>query len=88
MRAVISPLAKKQFKKLPKLVLFSFTQKIRSLSSGEELTGIKPLTKFKGVYRVRVGDYRMVYKKFSDRYYVILVEHRKSVYESLKRIWR
>lgn len=88
MKVVISPLAKKQFRKLPKLIQFSLTRKIRSLVDDEELTGVKPLIKFKGVYRIRVGDYRMVYKKFTDKYFVILVEHRRSVYESLKRIWK
>ena len=88
MKVVISPLAKKQFRRLPKLVQFSLTRKIRNLVNEEELTGIKPLVRFKNVYRIRVGDFRMVYKKFPDKYFVILVEHRKGVHESLKRVWR
>lgn len=88
MKVIISPLAKKQYRKLPKIIQISLAQRIRSLASENSLSGIKPLVKFKDVYRIRVGDYRMVYKKFVDRYYIILIEHRKSVYESLKRIWK
>lgn len=87
MKVIISPLAKKQFRKLPRLIQLALTTKIRDLASGGEIAGIKPLIKFKDIYRVRIGNYRMVYKKFSDRYYVILIEHRKSVYQTLKRIW-
>jgi len=87
MKVVFSPLAEKQLKKLPKIVQLSLAGKIRNLTTNEEITGIKSLIKHKNVFRIRVGDYRMVYKRFSGYYYIILIEHRKSVYETLKRIW-
>ncbi len=87
MRVIFSPLAEKQLKKLPKIVQLSLAGKIRNLATGGEITGIKPLTKYKNVFRIRIGDYRTVYKRFSGHYYIILIEHRKSVYETLKRIW-
>lgn len=87
MNTTLSPLAKKQFKKLSKLIQFTVAKKIRDLNLGLEISNVKSLTKYKNIFRTRIGDYRMVYKKFPDKYYIILIEHRKSVYESLKRIW-
>ncbi len=87
MNAVLSPLAKKQLKKLPKIVQFSIAKIVRDLVQDNLVSNIKHLVKYKDVYRIRIADYRMVYKKFNDRYYIILIEHRKSVYQTLKRIW-
>lgn len=87
MNVILSPLAKKQLKKLPKIVQFSIAKVVRDLIQEKSIPNLKHLVKYKDVYRIRIADYRMVYKKFSDRYYIILIEHRKSVYQSLKRIW-
>ena len=87
MNAVLSPLAKRQLKKLPKLVQISVANIVRNLVQEKVISNIKPLVKYKDIYRIRIADYRMVYKKFSDRYFIILIEHRKSVYQTLKRIW-
>ena len=87
MKVVFSRLAEKQLKKLPRIVQFQIAQKIRELASGGELSNTKLLVKYKNTFRIRVGNYRMVYRNFSDKHYLILIEHRKSVYQSLKRIW-
>ena len=87
MRVLLSPLVKKQLKKLPKIIQFSVAKKIRDLASGVETTDVKSLVKYKDIYRIRVGDYRMVYRKKLSDYFIILIEHRKSVYQSLRRIW-
>ena len=80
MRVLLSPLVKKQLKKLPKIIQFSVAKKIRDLASGVETTDVKSLVKYKDIYRIRVGDYRMVYRKKLSDYFIILIEHRKSVY--------
>lgn len=87
MNAILSSLAKKQLKRLPKIIQFSVAKIIRDLIQGKTVSNIKHLVKYKNIYRIRIADYRMVYKKFNDRYFIILIEHRKSVYETLKRIW-
>ena len=87
MNAVLSNLAKKQLRKLPKVVQFSIASVVRNLVQGNTVSNVKPLVKYKDIYRIRIADYRMVYKKFSDHYFIILIEHRKSVYETLKRLW-
>lgn len=87
MKAVLSPLARKQLKKLPKLVQFTVARKIRDLIKDELISNTKSLVKYKSIFRIRIADYRMVYKKFDNYFYIILIEHRKSVYDTLKRIW-
>lgn len=87
MSIVISPLAKKQLKKLPKLIQFSVAKKVRNLSLGIETSNIKSLTSYKNIYRIRIADYRMVYRILDKNIYIILVSHRKEVYLLLKRFF-
>lgn len=81
----ISSRAEKQFLKLPKFDQIAVSKKIRSLLvpnivSAEKLSG------YKDVYRVRVGDYRVVYKRSESEVYIILIRHRRDVYKLLKDI--
>lgn len=87
MNTVISPFAKKQLKKLPKLIQFSVAKKIRNLSLGIESSNIKSLTSYKNIYRIRINDYRMVYRILDKDIYIILIAHRREVYLLLKRIF-
>ncbi len=43
--------------------------------SGEPLAG-----EFAGLFRLRVGDYRVIYARMSDGYLVLRVGHRGDVY--------
>lgn len=86
MKVLLSPIAKKQLKKFPKLIQFSVAKRVRDLASNQEIPNVKPLIKYKNIFRTRISNYRMVYRVVSDEIFIILIEHRKSVYESLKRI--
>jgi mRNA interferase RelE/StbE len=86
MKVLLSPIAKKQLRKLPKLVQFSVAKRIRDLGAGNEIPNVKSLVKYKNTYRTRISNYRMVYRIMTGEIFIILIEHRKSVYESLKRI--
>lgn len=48
--------------------------------SGEQLKG-----KFSSLSRLRVGDYRVIYTRTKDGVLVLLVSHRKDVYQKLER---
>jgi mRNA-degrading endonuclease RelE of RelBE toxin-antitoxin system len=48
--------------------------------AGEQLKG-----KFAGLSRLWVGDYRVVYARTRDGVLVLLIAHRKDVYERLDR---
>lgn len=86
MKLTILGLARKQVKKLPKLKQLIVGQKIRSLATGEMVTNTEALSGYKNMYRARVGDYRIVYKKSSGEICVMLVGHRKDVYKLLVQL--
>ena len=85
MKILISPLAEKQLRKLPKIVQIAVAQKAPSLSS-VNLIGEEKLQGYKNIYRVRVGDYRIVYKRTAMEVYIVLIRHRKDVYDFLKQL--
>jgi addiction module RelE/StbE family toxin len=48
--------------------------------AGEQLKG-----KFAGLSRLRVGDYRVIYARTRDGALVLMIAHRKDVYQKLDR---
>ncbi len=85
MDVVVTQKAFKQFKKLPKFVQLLITEKLKKLRL-DIFLGIEHLTGFNNVYRLRVGDYRIVYKITKKKVFVILIGHRKEIYELLSRL--
>lgn len=86
MKITLSPLAEKKLKKLPKIDQIAIAEKIRSLKEEKSLLTAEKLQGYKDIYRVRIGSYRIVYRKFSDLFYIILIGHRKDIYEVLQRL--
>ncbi|MBI5620552.1 type II toxin-antitoxin system RelE/ParE family toxin [Candidatus Gottesmanbacteria bacterium] len=82
MKITILPRAEKELRKIPKFDQIAIAVKIRSLAS-PSLTGEEKLSGFFHVYRIRVGHYRVVYKKEGDEITVVLIRHRKDVYRML-----
>lgn len=85
MKIILSPRAEKQLRKLPKFDALAVAQKIRNLpqldtSNAEKLSG------FPNIYRVRVGNYRIVYKKSTISFFIILIRHRRDVYRLVKEL--
>lgn len=86
MKIIISPRAEKQLKKITKVNQVFIAQKIRSL--GKQVTSKEEKLKgYKKIYRIRMGDYRIVYKKGLKQLYIILIAHRKDVYKIIKRLF-
>lgn len=48
--------------------------------AGEPLKG-----KFSGLLRLRVGDYRVIYTRTKDGVLILLISHRRDVYQKLER---
>ncbi len=86
MDIIISPLAQKQLKKLPKLIQFSVASIVRNFSIDNKTSNIKLLKGYKNIYRIRIGNYRIVYRNNDKKVYIILISHRKEAYLHLKRI--
>lgn len=80
--------AKKDLKKLQKQMVLRIFEKIKGLTSAnpDNLNTKKLKSKF-SLYRLRIGDYRIVYciehKKIII--YVVAVGHRKDIYSVLDR---
>lgn len=86
MKVVLSPLAEKNFKKLPKITQIVFARKIRQLAQGSGAVSKISLTGYKNVFKIRVGNYRLVYKIFTSQCYVVIIDHRSKIYKILGRL--
>ena len=78
--------AEKQIKKLPKTVQIAIGLSLRELMTGI-VNSEKKLQGYENIFRLRIGNYRMVYEKKDGDIFVLLVEHRKGVYQSLERLF-
>ena len=77
--------AKKELRKLGKTVIPGIVNAVECLASEARPTGSRKLQGSEHLYRVRVGDYRIVY---SIENKVLLIEvirvgHRKDIYKKL-----
>ncbi|MFC1726968.1 type II toxin-antitoxin system RelE/ParE family toxin [Patescibacteria group bacterium] len=86
MKVIISPRAEKQFKKIPKTDQIAIVRKIRSLKKDKKISQKEKLTGYQSIYRVRIGFYRIVYKKTKSLLYIVLIGHRKDIYRLLKQL--
>jgi mRNA interferase RelE/StbE len=79
MKVELKPQAIKDLRDLPKQDATRIAMKLQGLEDG--LTGnIKRLTNFTPEYRLRVGDYRVLFEVQDDLVIVYRVMHRKHVY--------
>lgn len=73
--------ALKQLKKLDKSIAELILDGIEEFASNPILTKIKKLkTSFDGAYRLRIGDYRIVFYQENDLMLISKIAHRKDVY--------
>ncbi len=85
MKIIISPRAEKQLKKITKIDQIALARKIRLLGKSSQTLDEEKLAGFRNIYRIRVGSYRIVYKKTAKLVYVVLIGHRREIYQLLKR---
>ena len=79
----IKPSARKELEALPDNALTRTVQKIESLANAPRPAGCKKLKGYKDHWRVRVGDWRVVYiiDDKAKLVSVTRVAHRREVYE-------
>lgn len=82
---LISPKAQRQIKKLPKFIQQDIISELEKLETMPRPQGIEKLWGGDNLYRVRVGDYRIIYQINDPQNNVIIakVAHRKEVYKRL-----
>ena len=74
------PRALKDCKNIEKKILNTVFSKIEMLS--DNLQGdVKKLTNFTTEYRLRIGDYRVLFETERDKIIIYRIRHRKEVYK-------
>ena len=77
-----APKARRQFQKLSREVQARLSPRIEALAENPRPVGVKKMAGEGNLYRIRVGDYRIIYE-IRDRILVILIVgigHRREVY--------
>lgn len=73
------PQSLKDGKKMPKYELVRILEKIEALQ--DDFAGdVKRLTDFHPEYRLRVGDYRVLFEVEGDQVVIYRIRHRRDVY--------
>lgn len=77
------PAATKSIEKLPKDIQKGIITAIESLSQTPRPLGVKKLHIKDNLYRIRVGNYRVIYTIKDREFYILitLVKHRKDAYK-------
>jgi len=75
----VKPSASKELEKLPREMIPRVVAVIRDLAENPYPQGVKKLAGFERTYRIRVGDYRILYDIFKKKLVIeiIRVRHRK-----------
>ena len=68
-------------KKLDKQVAKRILNKIKKNLSKNPDEGIKLKGKFERLFRIRIGDYRVIYTKKRDAVLILRIGHRKKIYQ-------
>jgi len=81
-RVVTSETAERQFNRLDRQVQKRIRDHIEALSENPRPHGVKKLKGYRDYWRIRVGDYRVIYTIQDDRLLVVVIRigHRREVY--------
>lgn len=72
----------KDFQKINEPLKSKLHEKIISLKNFPDISNIKKLTNFEPAYRLRVGDYRVLFDVIEDTIYIGRVLHRQESYDN------
>ena len=79
----VNPKIEKELSKIDKSIALKIKNTIRSLAIDPRPNGVKKLKGAENAYRIRVGDYRIIYEIYDSKVLVLIVKvgHRRVVYE-------
>lgn len=79
----VKPSARKELEDLPNNVLARVLRKMESLSENPRPAGCKKLKGYRDLWRIRVGDWRILYIIYDGAKLVSVtrIAHRREVYE-------
>ncbi len=77
-----APSAERQYRKLPRQVQIRLRPYVDALAEEPRPHGVERLSGEQSLYRIRVGDYRIIYTLEDDELIVLVVKvgHRRDVY--------
>lgn len=87
MKVILSSRAEKQLRKLAKIDQIAIAKKIRELGNDTNSLQKEKLQGFRDIFRVRVGNYRIVLRSKINELYIIIIGHRKDIYRLLKQLF-
>jgi mRNA interferase RelE/StbE len=84
---VFAPAALRSLRKLDQQAAKRIKAAAEDLRKNPHPHGLKPVLSMPGVFRVRVGDYRILYTIDNSELRVIIVDagHRKAIYQQAQR---
>lgn len=84
-KIIIKPSAKRELKKLARPVQLKISRVIDALAADPRPLKAQKLQGLKDLYRIRAGDYRIIYQVQARRLLVLVVRigHRRDVYRGL-----
>lgn len=84
-RLLFAKKMRKEFRKLDPDTQSRIKPKLYDLKDDPRPSGVKKLTGHNSLYRIRVGDYRVIYRINDEKItvYVLRVRHRSEVYRGL-----
>ena len=88
MKIIISPRAEKELKKITKIDQIAIARKIRLIKESTLFLNEEKLSGYKNIYRMRVGEYRIVYQRTVNQIYIVLIGHRKDIYRLVDQLFR
>jgi mRNA-degrading endonuclease RelE of RelBE toxin-antitoxin system len=81
-KVVMTPEAEQQMHKLPRMIRYRLHDVVDRLGRWPITSGAKPLRHaLKGHYRIRTGDFRVMFRVVGDEVWIVRIEHRKEVYK-------
>lgn len=83
-----TPAARRQLAKLPATASQALGEVIQALSANPKPAQARLLVNARSLWRVKSGDYRVLYRIEEDRLLVLVVKvaHRKEAYRNLDRL--
>lgn len=82
MTLLLTPDAQADFDSLPATIRARVLRIFERLTAWPEVSGAKPLSgQWAGHYRIRTGDWRVVFQVVTPRIIVVRIKHRSEVYE-------
>ena len=82
MRVVYTPEGLADLEKLPTTIKLRVAAIVERLERWPEVSGAKPLRgEWKGYYRIRTGDWRVLFRVVAPNVLVVRIMHRSTVYE-------